>query len=609
MLGRRFVQLLVIIFGVFVFQCVEAAPPPPPPPTPSVPHAAFLISPDSPTVNQAVLFSDTTTGKPTSWSWTFGDGTTSALQNPSHAYQTGGTFTVTLKASNAGGSGIVSKALTAKVAPPVAAFNFSPSAPASGQAVLFKDTSTGKPTSWSWTFGDGTTSALQNPSHAYSAAGTFTVTLKASNAGGFSTSSHPVTVGRPQFNLSQTLSDEAQRTTLAFAGLGMITGNLDAQSFFPPGKVSDYFGFQYLRDNDPDNMGHNTDFLTRIANNVIYILTDSQFNQMKTLATTQVDQYNLYGYERFSLMEAFRRELNGTLPAGSPGLNLDSVKKASEGLYLLDGQMSFDRALLYATVLNSMNATQKAYLDAMKGKGFNSWPNITNAQIQAKMQTLPQGSAVAVMTYASDMFSWYAGSVDADVYFCPERHGTYYGSFYMKDAPGMGQQGYSMNEQLTATAGAALSDSSKGYVSSSQALLMSSLVDTQRNNLYASPTSNIVTVRTEISTLLRSLLQSTATSAAVKAQVLALSQTYGDLDGENNYHYATVFTQVYNTLSSDQKTSLAALRKSILSGTYANGTPFDYTVCTTPFLYSDPITNPSVLAPYISNTDYLFFEP
>jgi len=44
------------------------------------------------------------------------------------------------------------------------------------------------------------------------------------------------------------------------------------------------------------------------------------------------------------------------------------------------------------------------------------------------------------MTYASEMFSWYAGSVEADVYFCPERHATYFGSFYMKDIPAMGKQ-------------------------------------------------------------------------------------------------------------------------------------------------------------------------
>jgi hypothetical protein len=64
-----------------------------------------------------------------------------------------------------------------------------------------------------------------------------------------------------QFTVEQTLSDEAQRTTKAFDGLSFIIGSLDADSFFPPGKVADFGGFQYLRDNDPTRMGHNTDFL------------------------------------------------------------------------------------------------------------------------------------------------------------------------------------------------------------------------------------------------------------------------------------------------------------------------------------------------------------
>jgi hypothetical protein len=133
----------------------------------------------------------------------------------------------------------------------------------------------------------------------------------------------------PAFTMAQTLSDGAQRTTLAFSGLAMMTGNLEAQSFFPPGKVADYTGFQYLRDNDPDNMGHNTSFLTRVANNVIYILSDSQFNQLKALAVAQQDQINLYGYKRFALMKAFRRLLEGDIPSGSSGLNLNAVKQAS----------------------------------------------------------------------------------------------------------------------------------------------------------------------------------------------------------------------------------------------------------------------------------------
>jgi len=412
----------------------------------------------------------------------------------------------------------------------------------------------------------------------------------------------------PAFTMAQTISDGAQRTTLAFSGLAMMTGNLEAQSFFPPGKVADYTGFQYLRDNDPDNMGHNTSFLTRVANNVIYILNDSQFEQLKMLATAQLDQINLYGYKRFPLMKAFRRLLEGDIPAGSSGLNLNSVMNASRELYLLDGQISFDRALLYADILNAMDSTQKAYLDAMKGKGWNSWPDITNDQIKSRMSGLPQGTSVAVMTYAGDLFSWYAGSVEADVYFCPERHGTYFGSFYIKDAPAIGHEGYSIDEQLTATAGAALSDSSKGYVTEAQATLMSSLVATQKDNLYAG-TSNIVQVRTEIATLLRSLLTTTGSTDAIEAQVLELSGTYGDLDGENNYNYAIVFAQVYNTFTTSQTTQLAALRKSIMSGTYSDGTPFDFSVCTTPFLYSSAMTDVNLLAPYIDNTDYLFFEP
>ena len=107
---------------------------------------------------------------------------------------------------------------------------------------------------------------------AVTGAGT-TVTVKISSATNVAAIFSAGSTATPAYNMALTLSDGAQGTTLAFDGLAMIAGNLQAQSFFPPGKVSDYFGFQYLRDNDPDNMGHDTSFLTRVANNVIYILT------------------------------------------------------------------------------------------------------------------------------------------------------------------------------------------------------------------------------------------------------------------------------------------------------------------------------------------------
>jgi hypothetical protein len=232
------------------------------------------------------------------------------------------------------------------------------------------------------------------------------------------------------------------------------------------------------------------------------------------------------------------------------------------------------------------------------------------------MAGLPQGTSVAVMTYASDLFSWYAGSVEADVYFCPERHGTYYGGFYMKDAPAIGHEGYSISTTLTAEAGAVLlgldsqNKSAVGqapyYITQAQADLMGSLATTQKSNLFAGAT-NIVSARTQIAALLRTLLVPGTDAAAVRTQVLALSGTYGELDGENNASYATVFAAVYKTLSTDQKAALQALRTSILTGTYADGTPFDFTNCTTYYLYSDIVTATDI-ASYVGTaaTDPLF---
>ena len=76
------------------------------------PVASFSIPSGSLTTGQAVACSDTSTGSPTAWSWSFGDGGTSSVQHPSHTYANAGTFTVTLTASNAGGSSVASKALT-----------------------------------------------------------------------------------------------------------------------------------------------------------------------------------------------------------------------------------------------------------------------------------------------------------------------------------------------------------------------------------------------------------------------------------------------------------------------------------------------------------------
>ncbi len=79
------------------------------PPLPSPPVAAFTGTPTSGDYPLDVQFTDQSTNTPKSWSWTFGDGGTSSVQNPSHTYSAAGTFTVTLTATNSYGSDAVTK--------------------------------------------------------------------------------------------------------------------------------------------------------------------------------------------------------------------------------------------------------------------------------------------------------------------------------------------------------------------------------------------------------------------------------------------------------------------------------------------------------------------
>ncbi len=78
---------------------------------------------------------------------------------------------------------------------PGANFTFSPAAPTAGSPVAFADSSSGGPFSWTWNFGDGTTSTQQSPAHTFSAPGTYTVGLSAGNASGTGTVTKSVTVG------------------------------------------------------------------------------------------------------------------------------------------------------------------------------------------------------------------------------------------------------------------------------------------------------------------------------------------------------------------------------------------------------------------------------
>jgi hypothetical protein len=380
-----------------------------------------------------------------------------------------------------------------------------------------------------------------------------------------------------KYTIEQTLSDEAQKNTIAFDGLAFLTGSLGAQSFLPPGKVADYSGFQYLRDNDPTNLGHNTDFVTIIAFNVLHILTQDQVDLFVERAQSQVTLINDYAYMRYPLIKAFRRLLDGDLPAGCTGLDIDAVKAFSAELYVIDGQISYNRAQLFGTILNSLTPEQENALAALKSlNGVGNWDRTLQDPLNGL--NLQQDVKVAVMTYASEIYSWYAGSVDADVYFCPERQGTYFGSFYLKDWPAMGNPNYTINEQLTASAG----KNFLGVLTAEQGGWVTSLVNIQRTSLV-----EIVDRRKDVSVELRKFM---AGGSADSMSVINLSRRYGELDGEIVYNYSTQFSKVKFALSAQQAANL---------GTLAN--ELGYIDPPGGFLYSQPIPMPEIM-----NTDFLF---
>jgi PKD repeat protein len=155
------------------------------------PVALFHSNVTTGTVPTSVQFLDASTNSPTSWVWSFGDGSSSTEQNPVHAYTSAGTYTVTLTATNAGGSNTVSKTghivVGAVATAPDAAFLSTVESGSAPLTVQFVDSSVNTPTAWVWSFGDGNTSTLQNPSHTYTTEGTYTVTLTVTNTGGSDT--------------------------------------------------------------------------------------------------------------------------------------------------------------------------------------------------------------------------------------------------------------------------------------------------------------------------------------------------------------------------------------------------------------------------------------
>ena len=152
-------------------------------------HAEFTYYSDSSnTIGYAVNFIDqstTSTGTITSWFWNFGDPAsgsngTSTSQNPTHVFTTAGNYNVCLHIASSDSSCTDWTCHVVVVNPNPgcqAYFSYSVNPAPGNYTATFTDLSSGNPTAWQWSFGDGSSSSLQNPVHAFAAPGSYPVTL------------------------------------------------------------------------------------------------------------------------------------------------------------------------------------------------------------------------------------------------------------------------------------------------------------------------------------------------------------------------------------------------------------------------------------------------
>lgn len=170
--------LLLLIIGIV--QIAEA----------TGPVASFTATPTSGVAPLTVQFTDTSSGNPTRWQWTFDDGDGSDQQNPSHIfsyqcnnYENSAHNVYLTVSDNLGNISQTNETIVILGVPssPIASFKASPLYGPAPLTVQFTDTSTGNPNNWGYSFGDGTSSSLQNPTHTYTISGVYEVQMEANN--------------------------------------------------------------------------------------------------------------------------------------------------------------------------------------------------------------------------------------------------------------------------------------------------------------------------------------------------------------------------------------------------------------------------------------------
>ena len=231
-----------------------------------------------------VNFTQTSTGNPIGFSWSFGNGQSSTTPNPSISYNTPGTFTVKLvtlfenQTSEATQIIVINPSVTTTL---TANRNYI----CTPGNIDFSATATGNINSYLWNFGDGSapvTTTTSNISHVYSSFGVFTATVKATDVSGcFANNSTTITVQNPPVT----------GTVSPVNGCIPATANFTANVTVPIGGAVTVYSW---------NFGDASPIITTAGNNVSHNYTSTGSFMPTLMITTNEGCTNTYAYQSIS---------------------------------------------------------------------------------------------------------------------------------------------------------------------------------------------------------------------------------------------------------------------------------------------------------------------
>jgi len=219
------------------------------------PGASFVADSTVNHINTNITFTDSSTSNGTisAWSWDFGDGTTSTLQNPVHQYTSSGQYTVSLTITDEFGSDTMTRTNYIAIdVPPTAAFVSDIQSAGTNENITFTDQSTsfGTISAWSWDFGDGNTSTLQNPVHQYTSSGNYTVSLTVTDEYGNDTETKAdyimISANGTGYDYGYSMGGDStiDRITFPFdSGTATHVGNLSGSRHYAAGCNSSNYGY------------------------------------------------------------------------------------------------------------------------------------------------------------------------------------------------------------------------------------------------------------------------------------------------------------------------------------------------------------------------------